>query len=193
MREESERVYRALPCVTCTVPMAVRREGDFEIARCERCGATVLQDFALLGLLCSELGGAERLLLAAELEAVGGEEIAGCPQCGRAGVRFGELHEVWIGRCADCRTVTLPSGALDELRWRLRDGKLTELIEELEERAEERRRPFGDPADPALAGLAADLVRGWRALSRRLWLRRRRHSGLPSAPARPRGGGDAPV
>lgn len=180
-------------CESCAARMATVREGDFEIARCERCGATVLDDFAFLGLLCPELGGAERSLLAAELEAVGAGAIAECPQCGRPGVRFGQLHEVRIGRCADCRMVTLPPGGLDELRWRLRDEKRAELVEELEEAAEESRRPFGDPAGGAFAALAADVVRAWRALSRHRRRRRLRGSGVPGEPAGPPGGGGAPV
>lgn len=180
-------------CGSCAVPMATGREGDFEISRCGRCGATAMQDFALLGLLCPEIGGAERLLLAAELEALGADAIANCQECGRAGVRFGQLHGVWIGRCADCRTVTLPPGGLDELRWRIRDAKQAELVEELEVMAEESRRPFGDPAGGAFAALAADAVRAWRALSRRLRRRRLRRSGAPREPAGPPGGGGAPV
>lgn len=111
--------------------MELRPIDGYEIGRCRSCGATAVQDLALAGLLGAD-GGAERLLLTTEIADLGrGEAAARCPACGRESVCLGLLREQWVGCCGACRTVTLPAGALEELRWKADDRRLAELEEVL--------------------------------------------------------------
>lgn len=143
-------------CTTCKLPMETRQVDGYDVDRCRGCGATALQDLALVGILDDD-GGTDRLLLGAELEAIGGgDAVAACPACGRESVRLGLLRGSWIGLCGVCRTVTLSTGGLDELRWKVRDQRLAEVEEELDEWAGE------SPREGLLFDVAAAAVRWWR-------------------------------
>jgi hypothetical protein len=88
--------------------MEARAVGGYDIVRCPGCHVAAMQDLALVGMLSPDDGGAERLLIAAELESIGGgDAVAGCPMCGHDTVRLGLLRGLWIGRCGRCATVTI--------------------------------------------------------------------------------------
>jgi hypothetical protein len=177
-------------CTTCKLPMETRPLDGYDIARCRSCGATAVQDLALVGLLGAD-GGAERLLLTAELEALGrGDVVALCPACGRESVRLGLLREQWIGQCGACRTVTLPAGGLEELRWKVGDQRLAELAEVLDEEAEATWRAGRGSLFAPLVEAAAAGVRWWRRVAARRARRRGASAGgeetrLPPPPGRP--------
>jgi hypothetical protein len=142
--------------------MEARPVGGYEIARCPGCRAAAMQDLALVGLLSPDDGGAERLLIAAELESIGvGDAVAGCPMCGHDSVRLGLLRGLWIGRCGRCATVTLPASGLEELRWKVRDARRAELVAVLDEWAEETARSRSALFAPLLDAAAA-AGRRWR-------------------------------
>lgn len=161
-------------CATCKLPMETRQVDGFETARCRGCGATAVGDLALAGLLGAG-GGAERLLFAAELEDLArGEAVAACPACGRESVRVGLLREQWVGCCGACRTLTLPAGALETLRWKADDRRLAEVEEVLDEEAEETWQAGRGAVFAPLVEAAAAGVRWWRRLAAR---RARRRAG----------------
>jgi len=156
---------------------------------------SVLQHVALIGLLVPEAGGAERLLIEAELESIGaGDAVAECPQCGRHRLRLGELRGVWIGRCGDCFTVTVPADGLEELRWKVRDERRAELVEVLDEWAEETAQSR-DALFAPLLDAAAGGVRLWRRLRGRRSRGRSARAVEGRAAAAPPGAGppDPPV
>jgi Zn-finger nucleic acid-binding protein len=178
-------------CATCQIPMEIRPIDGYEVGCCPRCGATAVQDLALVGLL-GAVGGAERLLLTAELEALGrGDAVARCPACGRESVRLGLLREQWIGQCGACRTVTLPAGGLEELRWKMGDQRLAEVEEVLDEEAEAAGQAGRWSLFAALVEAAAAAVRWWRRVAARRARRRGAAAGageatrLPPPPRKP--------
>jgi hypothetical protein len=165
----------------------------YDVARCPGCGAMALQDLALMGLLGAE-GGADRLLLDSELAAIGGgEAVAACPACGGESVRLGLLHGTWIGVCGACRTVTLPAGALDELRWKVEDARRAELAEVLDEEAAEAWRSSDSAILGPLIDAAAAAVRWWRRVAARRARRRTGSAAGGEANRLPPPPGSAPV
>jgi hypothetical protein len=152
--------------------MEARAVGGYDIVRCPGCHVAAMQDLALVGMLSPDDGGAERLLIAAELESIGGgDAVAGCPMCGHDTVRLGLLRGLWIGRCGRCATVTLPAGGLEELRWKVRDERHAELAAVLDEWAEESARSR-DGLFAALLDAAAAVARRWRHVEGRRARRR---------------------
>jgi Zn-finger nucleic acid-binding protein len=173
--------------------MEARAVGGYEIARCPGCRAAAMQDLALVGLLSPDDGGAERLLIAAELESIGeGDAVAGCPMCGHDTVRLGLLRGLWIGRCGRCATVTLPAGGLEELRWKVRDERRAELAAVLDEWAEEAPRT-GDALLALLLDAASAAVRWWRHVQGRRARRRIAAARGAVAGAPPADGDEGPV
>ena len=181
-------------CTACDLPLDTVHLDDAEIDRCGGCGAVAVPDLVLAALLVPEAASAERVLVEAELEAVGsGEAVAVCPCCGRLEVRLGEVRGVWLGRCGRCRTISFAPGGLEELRWKVRDDGHAELEETLQEMAGGR----GEGLPQELAGdLGVAAVRWWRERQRRLAGRRiaeARGGGAARVPPRPAGDEDRPV
>ena len=116
-------------CFECHSQMRARQVRGFEIAQCRRCRSVVMQDVAFVGVISGEAGGAEALLLSAELEAgAGGETVGECPDCARGMLAAFELRGVKVGRCAICRTVAVPRGGFSKLRRGVRRKNLLETL-----------------------------------------------------------------
>jgi Zn-finger nucleic acid-binding protein len=171
-------------CTACDLPLDTLHVDDVEIVRCGGCGAVAVPDLVLAALLVPEAASAERVLVEAELAAVGaGEAVSVCLCCGSLEVRLGEVRGVWIGRCGRCRAISFAPGDLEELRWKVRDDRHAEIEETLEEMTTDGgRRLAGELVGDA--GVAA--VRWWRQRERRL-------AGRRAAEARARAAARLPV